>query len=146
MDITELAVVCSWEMSVVAENRLQITLSTPNRPPLVTGTGAADSVYRLERTTNLLNWQEWLRLIPSNGAFRVLDNNSSGFFTRFYRFSTTSQTPADDWKNQAGFPADPFLAGEKLDQVRWMKFLILPSDPTRVYFQDSRKYVLHYDF
>jgi hypothetical protein len=141
-----LVVVCSWEICLGAENRLQVALPAPNAPPQLGGSGSTNSVYRLERTVDLVNWQEWLRLIPTNGAFRVQDNSSSGFFTRFYRFITTTQTPADDWKNQAGFPTDPFLAGEKADQVRWMKFLILPSDPTRIYFQNSTKYVLHYDF
>ncbi len=134
-------------MPLAAENRLSgITLSTPNGPVQVIGTGPANSVYRLERTTDLLNWQEWLRLIPGNGSFRVQDSSSSGLSARYYRFSTSPRTAADDWKNQVAFPTDPFLAADTGDQVRWIKFLILANDPTRVYFQDSTKYVLHYDF
>lgn len=30
--------------------------------------------------------------------------------------------------------------------MRWIKFLILTDDPTRVYFQDGNQRVLHYDF
>ena len=139
--------VCGGQISLIAENRLQgITLSTPNGPVQLTGTGPTNSVYRLERTTDLLKWEEWLRLLPSNGSFRVQDSSSSGCLTRFYRFSTTTRTAADDWKNQVAFPLDPFLAATDADQVRWLKFLILANDPTRVYFQDSTKYALHYDF
>lgn len=134
-------------MVVAADNRLQaITVSTPNDAVQLTGTGATDAVYRLERTTDLAAWQDWLQVIPSNGSFRVQDHSVSGTSARFYRFSTRQRTVADDWKNQVTVPADPFLAAEEADQVRWIKFLILAQDPTRVYFQDSTKYVLRYEF
>lgn len=134
-------------MGAAAENRLQgITVSAANGAVQITGTGATDAVYRLERTTDLAAWRDWLQLIPSHGSFRVQDSSVSGTSARFYRFSTRRRTAADDWKNQVTAPTDPFLAAEDGDQVRWIKFLILTEDPTRVYFQDSTKYVLHYEF
>ena len=123
-----------------------ITVSASDGTVLLTGTGATDAIYRLERSTDLATWRDWLQLIPSNGSFQVHDGSSSGVLARFYRFSTTRRTAADDWKNQITVPADPFLATDDGDQVRWIKFLILEQEPTRVYFQDSTKYVLHYEF
>jgi hypothetical protein len=58
-------------------------------------------------------------------------------------------TPSSDWKNSIEIPDDPFefrdLAAKSLG---WIKFTILtePFDPNLVYFQDSKKYTLHYDF
>lgn len=132
------------QTSLQGENRLNgISLTAADGPVLLVGSGPTNSVYHLQRTSDLQSWQEWLRVIPSDGAFRVQDS-APGPVASFYRVSTSIKTPADDWKNQASF--DPFLAADEADQVRWMKFLILASDPTRVYFQDSTKYVLHYDF
>jgi hypothetical protein len=134
-------------MSVLAENRLQgIAMTTADGAVQLSGSGDSNAVYRLERSSDLQNWQEWFRIIPGNGLFRVLDRSSSAVVSRFYRFRTIRQTAADDWKNQAAFPTDPFLAATDSGQVRWIKFLILVNDSTRVYFQDSAKYVLHYEF
>jgi len=58
-------------------------------------------------------------------------------------------TPSAYWKHQVVFPDDSFCArGISRDSARWVKFTILldPYDPNVVYFQDSRKYVFHYNF
>lgn len=58
-------------------------------------------------------------------------------------------TPSADWKNQITFPIDPFLTwptGGNLDQGPWVKFTVLMHDPTKVYFQDSTKYLFHGEF
>jgi hypothetical protein len=58
-------------------------------------------------------------------------------------------TPSAYWKNQVAFPNDAFCArGISKDSARWVKFTILlePYDSNVVYFQDSRKYVFHYNF
>ena len=59
-----------------------------------------------------------------------------------------SATSADDGRTRSvserRLPL-PFT-GQPGDEVRWLKFAILAHDPTRVYFQDSRKYLFHYDF
>ncbi len=57
--------------------------------------------------------------------------------------------PSPYWKNQIAFPYDSFCArGTSKEAVKWVKFTIVlaPYDPNVVYFQDSRKYVFHYDF
>ncbi len=53
------------------------------------------------------------------------------------------------WKGSIDFPDEPFLSenlGESFEVVKWVKFVILTDDSNRVYFQDSRKYLFHYDF
>ena len=60
-----------------------------------------------------------------------------------------SIAPSAYWKNQVVFPDDPFCArGISRDSIRWVKFTILlePYDRHLVYFQDSRRYVFHYNF
>jgi len=59
--------------------------------------------------------------------------------------------PSADWKNTVHFPDDPFLGGTGYtgyitEVPRWVKFVVLMKDPDKVYFQDSQKYVFHYDF
>ncbi len=59
--------------------------------------------------------------------------------------------PSADWKNTVVFPDDPFLGGTGytgyITKVpRWIKFAVLMKDPDKVYFQDSQKYVFHYEF
>src|SRR3990172_13383282 len=60
-----------------------------------------------------------------------------------------SQTikPSDYWKNQIAFPVDPFNRFPS-GGATWVKFTILlePYNPNLVYFQNSKKYKLHYDF
>ncbi len=44
---------------------------------------------------------------------------------------------------------DPFCnarAVENREQPSWVKFAILTTDTTAVYFQDCRKYLFHYNF
>lgn len=111
------------------------------------GIGPTNSLYRFDVSTNLTTWTECARLIPAAGAFRLpmaMGTQSS----RFYRLATSALTDEDDWKNQIAFPGEPFLGGgEGTDEpVRWVKFVILSREPGRVHFQDSTKYVLHYDF
>ena len=53
------------------------------------------------------------------------------------------------WKPSIDFPDEPFLSenlGESFEVVKWVKFVILTDDSNRVYFQDSKKYLFHYDF
>lgn len=59
--------------------------------------------------------------------------------------TSDSVAPSPYWKNTLSFPYDPFVAGSGSD-VRWVKFSIRTSEPTKVYFQDSNHYVFHYDF
>lgn len=57
--------------------------------------------------------------------------------------------PSEAWSPQVEFPADPlFSRGTSRDSARWVKFSILlgPYDANIVHFQDSRRYVFHYEF
>jgi hypothetical protein len=58
-----------------------------------------------------------------------------------------SITPSAYWKNQIAFQNDPFCSYVSAGST-WIKFTILtePYDPNLVYFQNSKKYKLHYDF
>jgi hypothetical protein len=58
-----------------------------------------------------------------------------------------SITPSAYWKNQITFQNDPFCSYVSAGST-WIKFTILtePYDPNLVYFQNSKKYKLHYDF
>ena len=58
-------------------------------------------------------------------------------------------TPNKNWKNELVLPGEPFLSanlGESFVTVKWVKFLIMVDDCTRVYFQDSNRYLFHYNF
>ena len=57
--------------------------------------------------------------------------------------------PNKSWKDELTLPEEPFLSGnlgESFVTVKWVKFLIIIDDCTRVYFQDSGKYLFHYNF
>jgi len=56
-------------------------------------------------------------------------------------------TPSPYWKNQITFLNDPFSSFPSAGTT-WVKFTILlePYDPNVVYFQNSKKYKLHYEF
>jgi hypothetical protein len=68
---------------------------------------------------------------------------------RFYRTAAWPKTASDDWKNHATYPLDPLLSADPgwgQFEPRWLKFVIVLDEPHRIYFQDSAKYVFHYDF
>ncbi len=65
------------------------------------------------------------------------------------RASGQTITPSPYWKNRIEFPDDSFRydqEGVYPPLPGWIKFTILLSDPTTVYFQDSPEYMFHYDF
>ena len=66
-------------------------------------------------------------------------------FTR----ATYSQTitPSSYLKNSVVFEDDRFFADALSYGPKWVKFMVVldPYDASKVYFQDSRKYVYHYD-
>ena len=46
-------------------------------------------------------------------------------------------------------PNDLFFSlpqGDFLQEVRWVKFIVLASDPSQIYFQDAATYPFHYEF
>ena len=123
-----------------------LTPPGPDSTLWIRGSGSTNAVYRIERSADLAQWAEWRRLIPPAGVFQIPDGSSEGAPGWFYRFRTTALTATDDWKNQVQLPTDAFFTSSDQSQVRWIKFLILTQDPTRVYFQDGNRNVLHYDF
>ncbi|TNF34081.1 MAG: hypothetical protein EP329_07610 [Deltaproteobacteria bacterium] len=62
----------------------------------------------------------------------------------------TVDIPADaSWKTTVAYPDDTFFAipsNGPYFEPRWVKFQILTGDPSRVIFQDSRAYPLHFPF
>ncbi|MBN2269254.1 MAG: hypothetical protein JXN61_01485 [Sedimentisphaerales bacterium] len=62
-------------------------------------------------------------------------------------FLLTAAAVAEDWKHQIVFPDEPYASGGiSSGDSGWVKFTIKLDDPNTVYYQDSRRYVLHYDF
>jgi hypothetical protein len=57
--------------------------------------------------------------------------------------------PDSVWKSDISLPNDAFVSlplGDILNEVRWVKFTILPTEPDEIYFQDSRRFAFHFDF
>lgn len=65
--------------------------------------------------------------------------------------SSIAITPSADWKNRIGLE-DPFIhpsdrdGNNQAQGPRWVKFTVLMRDPSKVYYQDSQKFPLHYPF
>jgi hypothetical protein len=107
-------------------------------------TSQSNTVIRLEASTNL---QAWLPIGTfHDGLSRYPDLAASDSGWRFYRATAGPRGTNDDWKNQILYPNESFRSANEGNDIRWVKFAILKNDPTRVYYQDSRKYLFHYDF
>jgi len=112
--------------------------------------GKSNSVHVLQASTNLLTWQE--AAVLHDGPIGFTDTTAPTVGTRYFRLDSRTRTTTDDGKNWINLPDDRF-ANEPLEtftfgeaKVRWIKFALLLSDETRVWFQDSAKYPFHYDF
>jgi hypothetical protein len=129
------------------ENRFDNVSRQPSGMVTIRGIGESNRVYQVEGSTNLTDWRTIATLIRADNAFEFLDPASRQQLSRFYRFFASSISATNDWQNQVTFPADPFAGGGEANApIYWIKFIILPSEPYRVYYQDSRKYEIHYDF
>jgi hypothetical protein len=104
----------------------------------------SNSVLKLEASTNLGSWMGIG--VFHDGLFDYPDVASRSFSGRFYRVAASPCGVEDDWKNQILYPTEPLRCTNSTQNVTWVKFAILMDDLTRVYYQDSRKYPLHYDF
>ena len=126
--------------------RLEVTRpELNNRTIRLNSAFQSNVVFSLEASTNLAAWQSIG--IFHEGLFDYPDLGYDGFSRRFYRLKAFRRQSSDDWKNQLNFPVGAFAAiSTTSDNVAWVKFAILPGDPVRVYYEDSQKYLMHYDF
>lgn len=106
-----------------------------------------DTLVSLEATTNLTN-PAWQPIATGHEALDAYpDLSTGGMAFRFYRIVRSPRPANHDWKNQLQFPDDPFLSTESEGgRIRWVKFAILLSSPTRVLYQHSSLFPFHYDF
>jgi hypothetical protein len=104
----------------------------------------SNTVLTLYASTNLGVWTNIGSL--HNALYAYPDAASPWWPQRFYRVAAAARDLTNDWKNQIVCPTDPFQSTNAAQGVTWVKFAILLDDPTRVYYQDSRKYLFHYDF
>src|SRR5688572_28380881 len=69
-------------------------------------------------------------------------------------FTWPTMKPADvptdaSWKSALELPTDGFFTftqDELVDAIAWVKFVIVTSDPERIYFQDPTAAPFHFDF
>ncbi|HOX58759.1 MAG TPA: PEP/pyruvate-binding domain-containing protein [Candidatus Paceibacterota bacterium] len=104
----------------------------------------SNSVLTLHASANLSAWTNIGTL--HNALLAYPDAASAAGGQRFYRVAAAERHATNDWKNQISYPSDPFQATNAPKSVTWVKFSILLDDPTRVYYQDSKKHLFHYDF
>ncbi|MEW6155788.1 MAG: PEP/pyruvate-binding domain-containing protein [Verrucomicrobiota bacterium] len=115
--------------------------------PRITVDAAENQVSVIERGADFRNWNEWL--VGHGTVFDVPDLAAPTAPYRFYRSRFRELTSDDDWKNVLRAKADPFQSPEPpvgKSEPRWVKFMLRLNQPQRVIFQDSRKYLFHYDF
>jgi hypothetical protein len=127
--------------------KVQLEIIPPERNGWVRLNAAqqANTLFRLEASPDLLTWEPFATL--HDGAFAYPDAEAGHLTQRFYRGFAQPRTAIDDWKNQIVLPDDLFRsASGNGNEVRWVKFAILASEPTKVFYQDSIKYPFHYEF
>lgn len=132
-----------------AEEALTLLPRTPQGFVRLRQAAEATEVLRLEASEDLRRWEEIGR--GHGGLSAYPDFLSVGAPRRFYRSLRQPLTTEDDWKNQARFSDDLFLSSptysfQSVAEARWIKFAIVLDQTNKVYFQDSRKYLFHYDF
>ncbi len=115
--------------------------------PFIGGPESSGQLITLERSTDLLQWQELARV--REGLILYGDGSKPSRPWAFYRAGSRPLTSADDWSNQLLAAGDDLFTpatGTGLAGIRFAKFSILLSQPDRVYFQDSVKWPYHYQF
>jgi hypothetical protein len=98
-------------------------------------------VFDIKGSPDFSHWIELAAVHGTNALYT--DPASKSVSQRFYRVSAEPHN-AQDWKNQIKMPDDPFRSPVQF--ISWIKFAIATNEPTRVYFADSARYELHYDF
>ena len=125
--------------------RLEILPPVNNDWVRLSSSSDLNRVITLQASSNLLDWQ-WIGTLH-DGLVNYPDAALTNFPKRFYRLWSNVRGATNDWKNQILFPEDPFRSSAaEYQDIRWVKFAILLNDPVRVYYQDSAKFLFHYDF
>lgn len=129
--------------------RAQVATTVTIEPPRATddwlrlrSSESANSLLTLQSTTNL---QTWSTVATTHDKFFNFPTRPEVPGALIYRVRSEKRSATNDWKNELLFPEEPLRSAEGQD-LRWVKFLILLNDPTRVYFQDSAKFPFHYDY
>jgi hypothetical protein len=110
--------------------------------------GETDRVQVLQGSPDLTTWTE--AAVFHEGTFDFSDVTAPTNAARYFRVVSRTKTLNDDGRNQLSIPGDPFFVetfaplGET--GVNWVKFALLLSDETRVWFQDSTKHPFHHDY
>ena len=144
-----IAIAGTFRVSGQTSDWSRLTLHFPGPDGLIRldSEGTSNRVYRLLAAPDLSNWLAVATL--HHGLVQFPDFTMANEPRRFYRLALSPITETDDWKHQIHFPGDRFLStqfGLGLDEIRWVKFAIVLSDPVHVIYQDSRKHLFHHDF
>lgn len=108
---------------------------------------APPQVLTLQSSADLIAWRETAVLL--HAPFEYVDTAASGQGARFYRLMLAPRTSTNDWANQLIFPGDPLFNASPCSAsqpLAWAKFALVLGQTPRVYFQDNRAHLLHYDF
>lgn len=98
----------------------------------------------LHSCTNFANWEP---IGIFHDAVHPYPDLRTNVPTRFYRAQMMPRTSTNDWKNQIVYPEEPFRQPSSgPNDVEWVKFAIVLSEPTRVHYQDSAAFPFHYEF
>ncbi|MBI2927008.1 MAG: hypothetical protein HYY24_15040 [Verrucomicrobia bacterium] len=126
--------------------RLSILPPTAHGWRRVDAGAVPDAVITLQASSDLKTWTPIA--VTHEGLIALADPASAQVAGRFYRAIARTRTAGDDFKNQVFLPGDAFVSSPTFgsDEPRWIKFAILTSEPTRVFFQDTAMYLFHYDF
>jgi hypothetical protein len=138
-----IALVLAPLLTLAQAPRLAVAGRQTNGWLYVQGSAETNHVYTLSGSPDLIDWQPAAVLL--HVPFEFADAAAAQLPVRFYRMTTSPRSPNNDWENQTRLSGDPFFSASD-SSVRWIKFAILVDEPHRVYFQDSGKYLFHYDF
>lgn len=109
--------------------------------------GPTGLIYQIQSSSNFSDWKELA--LTHDAVVDYPDLAWPQSQHRFYRVLTSPIRSTNDWKNQIGFPQDAFRSQPQTfqpDEILWIKFAVLLSDPFRVVYQQSGTYPFHYDF
>ncbi len=115
-----------------------------NRWMLLSSSQHSNTVLSLQASTGLGVWQEIATL--HDALFGYPDAAAPAFERRVYRLRLAPRVTTNDWKNQIMYPIEPFRSTNLSSDIQWVKFAIMLTEPARVYYQDSKQYLFHYDF